>query len=101
MSSLSHKHNINVAIAAAVTALARIEMSKFKNRADISLAYTDTDSIFVDKSPEEMQSIFGDIIGNKLGQLKLEGKIEKAIFLAPKAYYLKYASLATQAVAKC
>lgn len=47
LSSLSHKHNINVAIAAAVTALARIEMSKFKNRADITLFYSDTRSATV------------------------------------------------------
>ena len=36
-----------------------------------------------------MNNIFGDIIGNKLGQLKLEHIIEKAVFLAPKAYYLE------------
>jgi hypothetical protein len=87
ISSLNHNHNINVAIAAAVTSLARIEMSKFKNNDLIKIFYTDTDSIFVDKSPMEMKSIFGDIIGEKLGQLKLEYILEKCIFLAPKAYY--------------
>lgn len=89
ISSLSHHHNINVGVAAAVTALARIEMSKFKNMESLKLYYTDTDSIFVDQSPEQMKNLFGDVIGNKLGQLKLECEIEKAIFLAPKAYYLE------------
>lgn len=39
ISSLSHHHNINVGIAAAVTALARIEMSKFKNQKSLKLYY--------------------------------------------------------------
>lgn len=72
MSSLSHHHNINVGIAAAITALARIYMSKFKNNPfsprGSKLFYTDTDSIFTDKSPEQMNTIFNDIIGNKLGK---------------------------------
>lgn len=89
ISSLSHNYNINVGIAAAVTALARIEMSKFKNNNSLKLFYTDTDSIFVDQSPSEMNVLFGDIIGDKLGQLKLECNIDEAVFLAPKAYYLK------------
>lgn len=42
-------YNINVAIASAVTAYARIFMSIFKNNLDYNLYYTDTDSIFVDK----------------------------------------------------
>jgi hypothetical protein len=89
MSSLSHHHNINVGVAAAITALARIYMSKFKNNPLIKLFYTDTDSIFTDKSPVEMNTIFNDIIGNKLGQLKLECVINRAVFLAPKAYCLE------------
>jgi hypothetical protein len=89
MSSLNHHNNINVGIAAAITALARIYMSKFKNNPLIKLFYTDTDSIFTDKSPEQMNTIFNDIIGNKLGQLKLECVINRAVFLAPKAYCLE------------
>ena len=68
ISSLNHHHNINVGVAAAVTALARVFMSKFKNNPLFKLFYTDTDSIFTDKSPEQMNTIFNDIIGNKLGQ---------------------------------
>jgi hypothetical protein len=95
ISSLNHHNNINVGIAAAITALARIYMSKFKNnpfspaKAGSKLFYTDTDSIFTDKSPEQMNTIFNDIIGNKLGQLKLECVINRAVFLAPKAYCLE------------
>jgi hypothetical protein len=89
ISSLNHHHNINVGVAAGVTALARVYMSKFKNNPLIKLFYTDTDSIFTDKSPEQMNTIFNDIIGNKLGQLKLECVINRAVFLAPKAYCLE------------
>jgi hypothetical protein len=76
----------NVAIAAAVTAYARIEMMELKMlliNLGIKLYYTDTDSFFVD----------GDIpsylIGNDLGQLKDElkgGYIKKAYFLGIKKY---------------
>nr|QNH92683.1 hypothetical protein [Wolfiporia cocos] len=39
--------NVNMAIAAAITAYARIYMSNFKNNPNIKLLYTDTDSIAV------------------------------------------------------
>lgn len=39
--------SVNIAIAAAVTAYARIIMSAFKNNPYIKLFYTDTDSAFV------------------------------------------------------
>jgi DNA polymerase type B, organellar and viral len=74
----------NVAIAAAVTAYARIEMLKYKvllNSLKIKLYYTDTDSLFVDKEfPQEL-------IGNELGQMKDElngGLIKKGYFLGIK-----------------
>ena len=41
-------HKVSVGIASAVTAYSRVYMSKFKNRDDIKLYYSDTDSIFVD-----------------------------------------------------
>ena len=45
---------INIAIAAAVTANARIYMSQYKNNPDFNLYYSDTDSLLIDKplSPE-------------------------------------------------
>ncbi len=77
-----HGQDVNIAIASAVTASARVFMSSFKNNQLFKLFYTDTDSIVIDRPlPDEM-------IGNSLGQLKLEHTIKKAVFLAPKVYGL-------------
>jgi hypothetical protein len=73
----------NVAIAAAVTAYARIEMIQYKVLPNIKLYYTDTDSIFVDKD------LPSNLIGDDLGQMKDElggGLIGKAYFLGIKKY---------------
>lgn len=86
ISSLLFDNNINVAIAAAVTAIARVFMSQFKNSDKFELYYTDTDSIFISASPEELNKLYPSIVGGELGQLKLECVIERAVFLAPKAY---------------
>jgi hypothetical protein len=77
-------HNINVAIASAITAYARIHMSQFKNNPDFNLYYSDTDSIYIDKPLDE--SFISNTI---LGKLKLENICKKAIFLSPKVYYLQ------------
>ena len=55
-------------------------MSKYKNNPNIKLYYTDTDSIFIDKplNPE--------LVGDKLGQFKLENIFKSAIFLSSKVY---------------
>ena len=52
----------------------------YENKPNLNLYYSDTDSIVIDK---ELPS---DIVGNKLGQLKLEHVIERGVFLAPKVY---------------
>ena len=76
----------NVAIAAAVTAYARMEMAELKMlliNLGFKIYYTDTDSLFVDKELPEY------LIGNELGQLKDElggGRIKKAYFLGIKKY---------------
>jgi hypothetical protein len=71
-----HGLDINIAIATAITSYARIHMSKFKNYLNFNLYYSDTDSIVIDSPlPNEM-------VGNNLGQVKLEHIINKAIFLA-------------------
>jgi hypothetical protein len=76
-------HNVNVAIASAITAYSRIHMSQFKNNKDINLYYTDTDSIYTDSD------LNSNLIDSKLlGKLKLEYICSKAIFLAPKVYCL-------------
>jgi hypothetical protein len=77
------EHNVSVSIAAAITAYSRIHMSQFKNNPDINLYYTDTDSIYTDSKLDESL-----ISNNRLGLLKLENIVDKAIFLAPKLYCL-------------
>lgn len=77
-----HGSEVNVAIASAITAYARIHMSQFKNNPDFNLYYSDTDSIFTDKPLSD------NLVGTSLGQLKLEYVIKKAVFLAPKVYAL-------------
>jgi hypothetical protein len=82
-------YNINVAIASAITSYARDYMSQFKNNPKIKLFYTDTDSIFTNLNPEQMNKLFPGIINDKeLGKLKLESISTKAIFIAPKCYGL-------------
>nr|AWX52937.1 hypothetical protein [Lactarius sp. (in: basidiomycete fungi)] len=77
-------HNVNVAIASAITAYSRIHMTQFKNNHNFNLYYSDTDSIYIDKALTE------DLVNSKvLGRMKLEHVITKAIFLSPKVYYLE------------
>jgi hypothetical protein len=74
--------NTAVQISAAITAYARIHMYPYITRKDCY--YTDTDSIVVKKQlPEE------EISPTVLGKFKLEQKIAKAIFLAPKSYRIQ------------
>ena len=75
---------ISIPIAAAVTALARIQINRIKRHAAINdeLYYSDTDSVVTTGTvPQEL-------IGTGLGQLKLECTAEKGVFLAPKVYAL-------------
>jgi len=77
--------NINIAVASAVTAYARIYMSQFKNNPNLpNLYYTDTDSTYFDGPlPDSF------ISNTELGKMKLEGIYDKALFLAPKLYALE------------
>jgi DNA polymerase type B, organellar and viral len=73
----------NVAIAAAVTSYARIEMMKYKVLPDIKIFYTDTDSIIIQGNLDHK------FIGSELGLMKDElegGLIKKAYFLGIKKY---------------
>ena len=72
---------INVAIASAVTANARIHMSQFKNNPDFKLYYSDTDSILIDKP------LSSELVHNKkLGLMKLEKVLNRFVSLGPKVY---------------
>lgn len=72
---------VNVAIASAITANARVYMSEFKNNPDYILYYTDTDSYFLNKPlPSHL------VDSKKLGFFKLEKVLTKFIALGPKVY---------------
>lgn len=72
----------SVPIAAAVTAYARIALSKFLNIKNNECVYTDTDSIILrNPLPKEY-------IGPEIGKMKLEHKIIEGIFISPKTYAL-------------
>lgn len=82
---VKEKHTIssftNVAIAAWVTAQARIRMHKQYMLVKDKLYYTDTDSIFVEDD--------GSMISSKdLGKFKYEYSATEACFLLPKTYAL-------------
>lgn len=72
--------NVSIAIASAVVAYGRIKINALKHLKGIKVYYSDTDSVFTDKPlPKEL-------IGTKLGQLKLENIIKLGYFVAPKVY---------------
>lgn len=77
-------HNTSIAIAAAVTAYARMYMANVMLEIEelgINIYYKDTDSLYTDKPiPEHL------ISSTKLGLFKLEYQCNNAIFLAPKVY---------------
>jgi hypothetical protein len=77
----------HVAISAAITAYARMEMNKYKTLFGINIYYTDTDSVFTDKP------LPAHLVGHELGEMKdeLNGKvIVRAIFLGNKKYCYQY-----------
>jgi len=82
LDNASETHNVNIAIAAAITSYARIHMSQFKNNDKYNLYYTDTDSVYIDTPLDE------NLIGSNLGLMKLECICNDAVFLAPKVYSL-------------
>lgn len=72
--------NISVAVSAIVTASARIHMTRFKTDNNLTIYYTDTDSIDIDKELDKKY------VGNELGQMKLEHIFDDVVFLSPKVY---------------
>ena len=75
----SKNTQISIGIASAITAYARVMMSEMKNNHNFTLFYTDTDSIFVDKPLDYL-------LGDMLGEWKLEYTFKEIVFLAPKIY---------------
>lgn len=73
----TYSPNVSIAISAMITSKARLWMYKFKNN---SVLYTDTDSI------DTTELLNPKLIGNELGQFKLEHVFDEAIYLAPKVY---------------
>lgn len=72
--------NISIAIASAVVAYGRIKINSLKYLDGIKVFYSDTDSVVTDKPlPIEL-------LGSKLGQLKIEQQIKIGYFIAPKVY---------------
>lgn len=75
----------NVGIASEITTLARLKL--FNKMIEITnkgyeLYYCDTDSIITDCPPDKLN------VGNNLGDLKLECRIDEGIFISPKLYML-------------
>jgi hypothetical protein len=91
-------HNVNISIASATTAHARIHMSQFKDPKflkahGLTLFYSDTDSAYFNGP---LPNSFVD--NTILGAMKLEGIYDQAIFLAPKVYALKNSSTGEEIV---
>lgn len=79
-SECSKSLNISIPISTAVTGYARMVMTKYKHLDNTIIYYTDTDSIFINRELDPL------LVGDKIGQMKLEHVFKKAIFLSPKAY---------------
>lgn len=74
---------ISTPIAIFTTAYARMHMAALKIKYANNLYYSDTDSLVLDcPLPDHM-------VGDKLGQFKLEYIISEGVFLAPKTYALR------------
>src|SRR5258708_12580195 len=59
-------------------------MLQFKNDPDFKLYLSESDSGYIDKAlPDHL------VHSKDLGKMKLENTLAKAIFLAPKVYYLE------------
>jgi hypothetical protein len=86
--NLNEFKDVSLTTAAAVTAYARVYMSKVKQ--DIlnkggNIYYTDTDSIVTDIPLDD------NLVGEGLGMFKLEYKIEKGYYISNKTYYIDLA----------
>lgn len=73
--------NINIAISAAISAYARMEMYTHMQAIGLQhIYYIDTDALITDRPLPKTK------IGKELGEFKLINKIDKALFITPKLY---------------
>lgn len=77
-----YKHQSNIAIASAITAIGRIQLNLLMQNYGLKIYYHDTDSIICDKLPPN------ELINNEIGGLKIEHKIIKGMIVGKKIYYL-------------
>jgi hypothetical protein len=90
--------DVSIAISAAITSYARIEMSKVKLKVlqkGGKLYYTDTDSIVVDVPLDP------ELVGLELGQFKLEHEIIRGYFISGKTYCLITANSTARNESSC
>lgn len=73
------RDTLNVAIASAITAYARLHMYDYISNSNV--VYTDTDSIY---TTQPLKS--NDICNDTIGKFKFEGFAKESFFLAPKLY---------------
>jgi hypothetical protein len=81
--TLNHEdrnQNVNVGISAAITAYARIFLSKYLTDPNLIIYYMDTDSFIVNEMPDQSE------IGKGLGQWKHEKDILEYASIAAKVY---------------
>jgi hypothetical protein len=84
--------NRNVIWSVEVLAYSHLEMYKLIKKLienGFEIFYVDTDSIFTNASPEQIEKLKYEIDDKKIGALKLEGFFDEGIFLFPKFYCLK------------
>jgi len=75
---------ISTPIAIFTTAYSRMLMAEYKIKYSSNLYYSDTDSLVLDcLLPDHM-------VGDQLGQFKLEYEIKEGVFLGPKVYGLRF-----------
>jgi transcription initiation factor TFIIIB Brf1 subunit/transcription initiation factor TFIIB len=82
--------NVSIPISTAVTAYARMYMSKFKRmfkKLGIILYYSDTDSFIINKSLDQKY------IGSELGKLKLEHTFDEGVYHKYKVELIKNMSM--------
>ena len=73
--------NISIPLSAAITAYARIHMSKFKDPNNTyDLYYSDTDCVAIDQPLPDSE------ISKELGAMKLEYIFDQAVYISPKVY---------------